>query len=156
MDHLRRELAFQGTETGFRVVLKRNCSIAPAALWGTFALAAVVTIVIGSGFAAAGAWLVLPFAGAELSALGCAFLVAGRHAGDYERIELERGRLTVEIAMAQRRWHYEMRPGEARVGMDRERRAVLRDGERMVEIGRHLDAGARAGFAAELARRLKQ
>lgn len=155
MDRLRRELAFQGTDAGFRVVVRRNCSIAPAALWWVFALIALVSIAIGTGFAMAGAWLILPFAGLELAALGVAFLLVGRHAGDYERIELDRGSLTVEIADADRTERYRLNSREARVGIVSDRRVVLSDRERTLEIGRHLDAEARAGFGAELARRLQ-
>jgi uncharacterized membrane protein len=53
----------------------RNCSISPAAFAGVLALLAVVTLSIGIGFALMGAWLILPFAGLEVLALGAAFLV---------------------------------------------------------------------------------
>jgi uncharacterized membrane protein len=155
MDLLRRELAFQGTESGFRVILKRNCSISPAALLRVFALVALVSIGIGAGFAVAGAWMILPFAGFEVVALGIAFLLNGRRAADYERIELVRDGLTVEIAEAERVARYEFAARETRVGYGRDARVVLSDRERMVEVGRHLDAQARAGLGAELAKRLK-
>lgn len=155
MDLLRRELAFQGTESGFRVILKRNCSISPAALLRVFALIALVSIGIGAGFAYAGAWMILPFAGIEVAALGLAFLVNGRRAGDYECIELARGGLTVEIAEAERTTRYELSRREIRVGYGRDKGVVLSDRKRTVEVGRHLDAQARAGLGAELAKRLK-
>jgi len=155
MNHLRRELAFQGTESGFRVILKRNCSISPAALLGVFVAFALVSLSIGAGFAAAGAWMILPFAGIEVAALGIAFLLNGRHAADYERIEFARGGLTVEVAEAGREVRYELAAREARVGFGRDARLLLRDRQRTIEIGRHLDAQTRAGFGAELARRLK-
>ena len=41
-------------------------------------LLAVVTLSIGIGFAAMGAWLILPFAGLEVLALGAAFLAYAR------------------------------------------------------------------------------
>jgi uncharacterized membrane protein len=53
-----------------------------------FALLAAVTLGIGIGFAALGAWLVLPFAGAEVIGLAIAFVaVARRAARQQERIE---------------------------------------------------------------------
>jgi len=52
----------------------RNCSISPAAFAGALALLAVVTLSIGIAFALMGAWLILPFAGLEVAALGIAFL----------------------------------------------------------------------------------
>jgi len=56
----------------------RNCSISPAAFAGALALLAVVTLSIGVGFAMMGAWLILPFAGLEVLALGAAFLCYAR------------------------------------------------------------------------------
>jgi uncharacterized membrane protein len=154
----RRELAFEGPAPGFRVVLKRNCSISPAGLARVFALIAAVTLGIGAGFAAAGAWLVLPFAGLEIAALAWAFLVNGRHAADYERIELEGSRLTVEVADGSRTLRREADARAARVCMEGDSRGarvrVAAQGWNL-EVGRHLDAAARAELAAELTRRLR-
>jgi len=88
MKNPRRELIFAGSAPGFSVLLKRNCSISPAALARAFAFLVAATLGIGIGFAAAGAWLVLPFAGVEAALLAAAFLTGGRHAADNERIEL--------------------------------------------------------------------
>ncbi len=147
-----------GPASGFTVVLKRNCSISPAALARVFALMAVVTLGIGAGFAAAGAWLVLPFAGLEIAALAAAFLVNGRHAADYERIELLGSRLTVEVAEAERtvRRSSDARAARVRVDEDGWRRRVRVAAKGWeLEIGRHLCDEARAGLAAELKRRLR-
>ena len=56
----------------------RNCSISPTAFAGALALLAIVTLAIGIGFAMMGAWLILPFAGLEVLALGAAFLCYAR------------------------------------------------------------------------------
>ena len=139
----------------FSLILKRNCSMSPKALAGVFAALAVVVLAIGVGFAVAGAWLVLPFAGLEVLLLGAAFVLYGRHAADYERIELESGRLGVEIrievAEANRVTRYQLR--DVRVSIE-EGRVVVRGAKEELEIGRHLDAEARAGLAAELQSRL--
>jgi uncharacterized membrane protein len=58
-------------------IYSRN-SISPAGFAGALALLAVVTLAIGVGFALVGAWLVLPFAGLEVLALGAAFLCRAR------------------------------------------------------------------------------
>ena len=71
----RRELEFRDERGGFSLTLKRNCSISPAGLACVFAALALAALAIGTGFALAGAWLVLPFAGLEallLGAAGCA------------------------------------------------------------------------------------
>jgi uncharacterized membrane protein len=75
----------------FSPTLQRNCSISPAGLLGVFVALGCVTLAIGVGFAIAGAWLILPFAGLEVVALGVAFVAHARRvgkesgAGDAER-----------------------------------------------------------------------
>ena len=116
------------------------------------ALAALV-LAIGAGFAVAGAWLILPFAGLEVLLLGAAYVLYARHAADYERIELESGRLSVEVADGGRTLNYRM--DHARVAME-EGRVVLRDAKEELEVGRTLGAEARAELAAELERLLRR
>jgi uncharacterized membrane protein len=127
--------------------------MSPKALAGVFVTLAVLVLAIGAGFAVAGAWLILPFAGLEVLLLGAAFVLYARHAADYERIELERGRLTVEVADAERIARYELDARRARVCVEEER-VVLRGAKEELELGRHLDAEARAELAAELEKRL--
>jgi len=147
-------LPFRDGNTGFSLILKRNCSISPAGLAGVFAALACVAVAIGAGFALVGAWLVLPFAGLEVLLLGSAFVAYARRAADYERIELDSGRLTVEVGQAQKTSRYEMDACRARVRLEEER--VLLSGAReQLELGRHLDAESRARFAAELQKRLR-
>ena len=55
--------------------------MSPAGLLGVFASLAAVTLGIGIGFALSGAWLVLPFAGLEVAALGAAFVLHAREIG---------------------------------------------------------------------------
>jgi len=78
MDIPQREWAFLGSSHGFSVLRKRNCSISPQGMIAVFALLAFVTLGIGIGFAIAGAWLILPFAGLEVAALTLAFWVTAR------------------------------------------------------------------------------
>lgn len=155
----RRDLVFRKERGGFSLTLKRNCSISPAGLACVFAALALLALAIGAGFAAAGAWLVLPFAGLEALMLGAAFLLHARHAGDYERFELAPGRLTVVVGEGLSTARYELDPGSARVVLEKDRgygaRVLLRSRAEELEIGRHLDADARVEFAAELTRRLK-
>ena len=154
----RRELAFMGRGPGFSLLVKRNCSISPHGLVRVFALLACAAIGIAAAFALLGAWLILPFAGLEVVALGAAFVLNGRHAPDYERIELSGGRLTVEQAVAERTARFELDARLARVrleGAAGRERVLLRAPGGEFEIGRHLDAGTRVELAAELTRRLR-
>ena len=125
--------------------------MSPAELAIVFAALAVLVLAIGAGFAAVGAWLVLPFAGLEVILLVAAYLLYARRAADYEKIELDAGRLTVEIAQGASTARYELKG--ARVAVE-EGRVVVRDAREEVEIGRHLGPEARAEFAAELEKKL--
>lgn len=127
--------------------------MSPASLAKVFAALAALVLAIGAGFAAAGAWLVLPFAGLEVLLLGAAFVLHARHAADYERIELQSGRLEVEVTEADRVARYQLQ--NARVSME-EGRVVLRDAKEAIEIGRHIGAEARAELVAELEKALIQ
>ena len=127
--------------------------MSPAGLALVFAALAVLVLAIGVGFAAAGAWLILPFAGLEVLLLGAAFVLYARHAADYERIELDRERLTVEVAEAERIARYEIDARQARLCVEKER-VVLRSAKEEFELGRHLGAEARMKLAAELEKRL--
>jgi len=149
-----RELSFRDGNAGFSLILKRNCSISPAGLAGVFVALALVVLAIGTAFAVAGAWLVLPFAGLEVLLLCAIYLSYARRAADYERIELKSGRLTVEVAEAQKTWRYEMEARRARVCVEKEH-IVLRGAREELELGRHLDAQTRIAFAAELQKRLR-
>ena len=147
-------MPFRDGNAGFSLLLKRNCSISPAGLAGVFVALALIVLAIGTGFAIAGAWLVLPFAGLEVLLLVAAYLAYARRAADYERIELQSGRLTVEVAEAHKTSRYEMEARRARVVLENER-VLLRSAEEQLELGRHLDAHGRAEFAAELQKRLR-
>jgi uncharacterized membrane protein len=118
-----------------------------------FALAAVV-LVIGAGFAIAGAWLILPFAGLEVLLLGGAFMLQARHAADYERIALESGRLSVEVSEGERVERYDMDARGVRVEVEGTR-VTVGDARRRLELGRHLDEQSRMRFGAELKKRLR-
>jgi uncharacterized membrane protein len=154
-----RELAFREKRGGFSVTLKRNCSISPAGFALVLAALALFALAIGTGFAAAGAWLILPFAGLEALLLAGAFLLTARRANDYERIELASRRLTVEVAEARRTARYELDARRAVVRLERSEghgaRVLLAGPQGALELGRHLDCDARVALAAELNKRLR-
>jgi len=152
--NVRRELPFREDKRGFSLTLKRNCSISPAGLACVFAALAIAVLAIGAGFALLGAWLILPFAGLEVLLLAGAFLLQARHATDYERIELAGDRLRIDVADGARTARYELDARRVRIAMD-EGALVLRGPRETLQLGRHLDAAARAAFATELKRRLR-
>jgi uncharacterized membrane protein len=76
-------------------LLRRNCSMSPARLFGVYLSLCTVSLVIALAFAWQGASPVLAFAGIELVLVGIALLVYARHASDHERITLAGDRLAV-------------------------------------------------------------
>ena len=150
----RRELPFREDTLGFSLTLKRNCSISPAGLACVFAALAIAILAIGTGFALAGAWLILPFAGLEVLLLAGAFFLQARHATDYERIELAGDRLRIDVADGERVARYDLDARSVRLAME-EGALLLRHPRQTLEFGRHLDAASRAAFATELERRLR-
>ena len=150
----RRELPFREEHGGFSLTLKRNCSISPAGLACVFAALAVGVLAIGTGFAIAGAWLILPFAGLEVLLLAGAFTLQARHAADYERIALARGQLSVELADGAHVARHELDARRVRVAIEGSR-VMLRGPREELELGRYLDGETRVAFAAELQKRLR-
>jgi uncharacterized membrane protein len=137
-------------------LLKRNCALSPLQL-GVFYLTLVfVSLLIGSVFALLGAWMVLPFSGLEMIALGAALVIYGRHALDHERVVLNDCGLTVETVDAGRRTVTRLNPYWVQVVTESGFRSAvyLRDQGLRVAVGRHLDDAGRRRFAQELRRAL--
>lgn len=142
-------------------IIKRNCSASPVQLALVFASIVAVSFVFGAAFAARGLWLVLPFVALELLAVAAAFLVYGRHAADYERIELRDGVVSVQRVEGARTDEWRCAAQWVRVELEAENAAdaarvfIAARGER-VEIGRHLQQARRAALAQELRSALRR
>ena len=80
----------------YRIIAKPNCSLSSKERLGVVVLIASFSLMIATGFVLAGAWLVLPFAGLELLAVGFAFYYINCHSGDYESITIEGDKLAIE------------------------------------------------------------
>ena len=65
-----------------------NRSLSPKGRWLWFGLIASATFLLAIGAAALGAWIVLPFAGAEVLLVWLAFNVIGCHDDDYEVLRI--------------------------------------------------------------------
>ncbi len=114
---------------------------------------------IALAFAAAGAWLVLPFAGAEIGALWLALRHLHCHAGDEERIEIDDASVRIvhregghctqhEFPRYWARLHVEKPP-------DREgSRLFLRSHGREIEVGRLMTEQQKRLLAGDLRSRL--
>jgi uncharacterized membrane protein len=112
-----------------------------------FSLAIAVTPLMWRG-----AWLVMPFTGIELLAVGVAFAIYARHAVDYERIRLFPHRLVIERMDAERFTQIEFNPlGAGRAGCD----ATRSDSTGIARADRRNRAASRAVQACAVADELR-
>ena len=137
---------------GIRWFLKRNCSVTPSQLGWLYASLCLVSLGIGAGFWLHGAPLVLPFAWVELTAVGIAFLLYARHATDGEMIELQGGRLIVELENGGHYERTEFLPHQVRVEPEVSDRSLIKvSGQgRSVKVGRYVRPELRAALAREI------
>ncbi len=134
-------------------VFKPNCSLTPRQLAGFYLSIVLVTLGIAAGFCLFGLWVVLPFAGIELLAVGIALLIYARHAGDYERIELRGRALTVIVVRGSREYSVSFNPGWTKVSLPKPGELLrLESGSTWVAVGRYITAPLRERLAYELRR----
>jgi uncharacterized membrane protein len=139
-------------------LLRRNCSIAPGQLLGFYASLCVLSLAIAAFFWWRGAPFVLPFAGAELLAVGAAVLVYARHAADRERMVLRPGKLSVECRLGRRTEEAEFAPAWARVEPrygDRSLIEISGEGQQ-IAVGRFVRPELRRALADELRAALRR
>ena len=137
---------------GLQWVLKRNCSITPGQLFGTYLALCAVSLTIALGFTWYGASPVLAFAGIELVLVGVALLVYARHAADQECITLSNGMLMVEHHRGQQVERTRLRAAWVRVEPRHGEGSLVElsaDGHQSF-VGRYLRAELRTPLAQEL------
>ena len=137
---------------GVQWLLQRNCSVTPGQLMGLFASLSVVSLGIATFFWFQGATLIMPFAWAELIAVGIAFTVYARHARDGEKILLNDGQLVVELQTAGRLERSEFNREWVRVEpKDGDGSLIEVSGQgRSVRVGRHIRPELRPALAREI------
>ena len=133
-------------------LLKRRCSITPAQLGWFYVSLCLVSLGVGSFFWLQGALLVMPFAMLELLAVGTAFLVYSRHAGDAEKIMLRGGQLVIELETAGRTQRAEFNRDWVRIEpKDGDGSLIEVSGQgRSVQVGRHVRPELRPLLAREI------
>ncbi len=132
--------------------LGRNCSLAPAQFLAVYGALAGVSLSVALFFWSLGARWVMPFACLELAAVGVAFWVHARHAGDAEWVTV-RDRRLVLLRCHGGRWSREVLDAAwTAVGIATDGGALvqLRSGRRVVEVGRWVQLNRRRVFAREL------
>lgn len=110
----------------------------------------LLSLLIAAGFAVAGAWMIIPFAGLEMAALLTAAAVFLRRAGDFERVAVQGDRILVEVRERGLAEQFEFHRGWARVVTGNAGRLALRSHGRTVEIGRYCSDEGRQLLAREL------
>ena len=133
-------------------LFKQNCALTPKQLLYWYLSLAGLTLGIASGFLLMGFWIVLPFAGLELLLVGIAFLIYGRHATDYERIELTRNELKVDVARAQKVYSKLWVPGWTRFEYNGKYKApfVLKCGKEQIALGRFIPEKDKSALQREI------
>ncbi|MCE9659531.1 MAG: DUF2244 domain-containing protein [Burkholderiales bacterium] len=139
--------------------MKRNCSFAPHQLLNVYLSLCLVGLAIGAAFWIQGAPYVLPFAGAELLAVGAALVLYSRHAADQENLVLAPGRLSVACTLGRRTERVEFAaPAWVRVEpAHRDGSLIELSGEgRRIAVGRFVRPELRPALADELRAALRR
>lgn len=121
-------------------VFRKNCSLTPQQLLAWYLSLCAITLVIAGGFWLAGYWIVLPFAGLELSLVALAFVVYARHAADYEMVQLSRYQLKITSASGSKLTEITLSPQWVRLDYDGKYKAPLvlsHQGEK-IKFGRYI------------------
>ena len=116
----------------YRFVLSPNCSISWRELVLFYLLTCVVSLAVGLFFLVQGMWLVLPFSGLEMLALGTGLYFTSRKVYRREVITLDSERTRIEKGVQRVDQSWEFRTPWVRV-IDERREG--RDAKRMLAIG---------------------
>ncbi len=134
-----------GGEKRFRFVLLPNCSISWRELVAFYLLTCVLALAIGLLFLSAGMWMILPFTGLEMIALGTVLYLTSRKVHRREVITLDPEHVVIEkgVTRVDQSWDFETvgtrlidEKTEAAGGR---RKLVLGARGKYVEIGEFLD-----------------
>ncbi len=118
----------------FRIVLAPNCSITWKELVIFYLFTCVIAIAIGLFFTLQGMWLVLPFSGLEMLALGIGLYVTSRKVYRKEVITLDPDRIRIEKGVQRVAQSWEFKTPWVRI-IDEPRDA--RNTARKLAIGMH-------------------
>ena len=143
----------------YTVIAKPNCSLSPAGTLLAFSIISLISLLIAFAFLLIGAWPVLPFAGAELLALGYCFYHILLHSGDFERLSIEDDKVIVETHEPSQDKRVELSSYWSKVVLDCLpngycRRLALRSKGHEVEFGRLMTSEERLNIGGQLKLRL--
>ncbi len=142
----------------YSVTFKPSCSLSAHGKVKVILLLTVIPCCIAIGFSLIGAWLVLPFVGLEIFALGYAFYYVNNHESDFERISIDGDSLLIERCTGQYVSQYQLNPYWAKVVCHESHNGDLRLGllshGKEIEIGRYLTRKQREILAEQLQKRI--
>ncbi len=132
--------------------LKRSPTLAPRQLCLGYLGLCLLSLTIAAGFWSVGALMAMPYAGAELLAVGVALLFYARHAADNESIRLAPGSLVVEYASGRHVERVEFTPAWVRIEPRHGDRSLIElSGQgRRISVGRFVRPELRRELADEL------
>jgi uncharacterized membrane protein len=154
------ELAQAEASPSFMLVARRNSSLSPQGRRIVLVSFFAVALAISLAFALHGAWLILPFAGAEWVLLYVAFRAVAQRAGDFESISISGDRVLIERRERGQIDRHEFSRYWARVVFEpsvpgRGNVLAVRSHGRQVEFGRHLTDDQRRQVAQTLKHELR-
>lgn len=139
-----------------RFLIQPNQSLTSYGMAMFFAIALAVSMTIATGFALAGAWPIMPFAGLEMLALGLALRMCARKARRYELIAIDDDRIEIRRAAGGPRESFSFQRYWAQVRLmppvnrSHASRLLIRSHGRSVEVGSWLDEQERRELASGL------
>ena len=140
----------------WRIVIRPNRSLTRQQLQFAFLGIAVICLGIAGVFAAMGMWPILPFAGAEVIAVGIGFYLSALSGREMEVVSVASNKVAVEKARRRTRQRWEMQRTWAQIRLLRSRlrwyptRLVIRSHGKEVELGGFLNDQERRQLAGEL------
>lgn len=144
-------------EAAVRWLLKRHGLLAPAGLAWCYLALCLISLSVGAFLAWQGAAQAMPLALLALLAVGSAFLLYARHAGDAEKITLQDGQLVIELASAGQTQRTQFSRESVRVEPRAGNGSLIEvSGQgRSVRVGRHVPPKLRPVLAREIRRALR-
>ena len=132
--------------------LKRSHTLTPRRLLLGYLGLCVLWLTLAAGWGSVGTLMAMPYAGAELLAVGAALLFYARHAADSESIRLAPGSLIVEYASGRRVKRVEFTPAWVRIEPEHGDRSLIElSGQgRKISVGRFVRPELRRELADEL------
>lgn len=145
----------------YSVVIRPHRSMSPRALVAVVICFAVLSLTIALSFFSMGLWLVLPFAGLEILAVGVVIGLSIRAGNNYESIVVDETQVSVTIYQGGHKKEYRFQRYWARVRLApqtsrlRTRRLWLGSHGKFVELGRDMTELAREQLAVQLKKAIR-